>query len=128
MTAKDSGTAIEENLPLFKDGRGVFNCVIATVGRGIGANLEQAHCSAEDVDSWVFQQASRFVIESLSKSLGIPMGRGIPGVEEFGNMTSSAIPIALKRNIQSRDVVPETMFLFGFGVGLSWGFCLLRKA
>ena len=47
-------------------------------------------------------------------------------LKSVGNTVSSSIPIILKkkfRNIKKNELI----LLCGFGVGLSWGACLLKK-
>ena len=47
--------------------------------------------------------------------------------EMIGNTVSSTIPIALKKASEESVIRAEDLLLLsGFGVGLSWGSCLLR--
>ena len=48
-------------------------------------------------------------------------------MEDAGNTVSSTIPIALAR-LQSKNSFQErgNMLLAGFGVGYSWGGCVLK--
>ncbi len=83
--------------------------------------MDKAGVSMEDIDLFVFHQASRYVLESIGNKLGIPKEKLVIDLEEVGNTTSSSIPIALKRAEDSgRLKRGNKVLVFGFGIGLSW--------
>ena len=45
----------------------------------------------------------------------------------FGNTTSTTIPIALYNLIKTKKIIPnDNILLCGFGVGLSWGSTVIK--
>ena len=47
-------------------------------------------------------------------------------VEEYGNTVSSSIPIALADMLAKEKPQNPLVMSIGFGVGLSWGGCLIN--
>lgn len=124
-TGEAAGRPIEP--PRFEmDGYGVFLFTLGRIPSEIMAFLERAGVGWDDVDLVVPHQASRFVLESIRAKLNIPKEKFVIDLEEVGNTTSSSIPIAMKRAEQAgRLKHGDTVLLFGFGIGLSWGGALL---
>lgn len=103
------------------DGYGVFLFTLGTIPTEILKLVEKANLTLDDIDLFVFHQASRYVLESIGKKLNIPEDKLIIDLEEIGNTTSSSIPIALKRAEKTGKLKKENKILiFGFGIGLSW--------
>jgi len=76
------------------------------------------------VDQFLFHPGSRHMIEALKKNLQLD-GERVPfETVEFGNTVSSSIPIMLKRRLERPD--HRQLVLCGFGVGFTWGTCLVR--
>ncbi|MBK79564.1 MAG: 3-oxoacyl-ACP synthase [Gammaproteobacteria bacterium] len=105
------------------DGAGVFMFTTSTVVNSIREFMQQ---SSVEVDAFVFHQASKLVIDHLTKNLGIPEERTVRNLDRVGNTVSASIPIALKQaHLDGQVRSGDTLLLAGFGVGLSWGTCLL---
>ncbi|WP_319763598.1 ketoacyl-ACP synthase III [Maridesulfovibrio sp.] len=103
------------------DGYGVFLFTLGTIPDEISKLLEKADLELDDIDLFVFHQASRFVLESIGKKLNIPEEKMVIDLEEVGNTTSSSIPIAIKRATEKgRLQKGQKIMIFGFGIGLSW--------
>lgn len=66
-------------------------------------------------------------IESEQELLGIPDDKFVFAMEDTGNTVSNTIRIALSQVLKQGRVAPGArVALVGFGVGLSWGCCLVR--
>ena len=65
------------------------------------------------------------MLEFLRKKIKIPHDKFFINMAEVGNTVSSSIPIALKAAQTSNRLYGNTL-LCGFGVGYSWGGCILR--
>jgi 3-oxoacyl-[acyl-carrier-protein] synthase-3 len=89
--------------------------------------LSAANVKAEDVDLFVFHQASRIVIDNLVRRLDLPEEKVFINYDRIGNTVSASIPIALKQAAEEGRLKPGALVLLvGFGVGYSWGSCLVR--
>lgn len=106
---------------LYMDGREIYNFMMKEVPGDIKRCLQINECSLDQIDYFVFHQASKFMLESLTARLGIPKEKVIVFLEEIGNTVSSSIPIALEHLFKTRDIADKKILISGFGVGLSWG-------
>jgi 3-oxoacyl-[acyl-carrier-protein] synthase-3 len=77
-------------------------------------------------DLYFFHQASRSVLDNIVRHLDLPNEKVFRGFGEIGNMVSASIPIAMKQAAdQGRLLAGQKVMLVGFGVGYSWGSCLV---
>ncbi|MBF0267964.1 MAG: ketoacyl-ACP synthase III [Alphaproteobacteria bacterium] len=127
LTALGTGAAPVERRPLFMDGREIFNFTMEQVLSDIRRCLEINQLASQDIDLWVFHQANRYILEAMGAALKIPLDRLVVDVAEFGNTTSSSIPIALARLDATRLRSARRILIAGFGVGLSWASTILTS-
>lgn len=88
--------------------------------------LHKTHKTKDDIGYFVFHQANKFMLEYLQQKcdlLGYPYWND---VEEYGNTVSSSIPIALTDMLAKEKPQNPLVMSIGFGVGLSWGGCLIN--
>jgi len=112
----------EENL--FMNGAEVLDFVKREVPPAFQNLLRVSSWGLDDVDLFVFHQASQISLDLLFKMLNIPANKQFVNLSAIGNTVSASIPIAL-REAELRGVLKPGMriILMGFGVGLSWGGC-----
>lgn len=127
LIAKGTGTRDGQKQPLFMDGREIFNFMMTRVPESVDACLAQNGLKKEEIDLWVFHQASRYMITMLAKRLGIDMTKVVIEMDDIGNTTSSTIPIALNRYLGKSESRPKNILISGFGVGLSWASAVLYQ-
>jgi 3-oxoacyl-[acyl-carrier-protein] synthase-3 len=112
---------------LFMDGAEIFNFTLSAVPKSVAGLLQKADKTMDDVDMFVFHQANRYMLEHLRKRIKIPADKFAVSMAHCGNTVSSTLPIALKHLLTEGKLQPGmTMMLVGFGVGYSWGGCLVR--
>jgi 3-oxoacyl-[acyl-carrier-protein] synthase-3 len=112
---------------LYMNGPEIFNFTIRAVPKLVKAVLEKAELSIDQVDLVVFHQANGFMLEHLRRKLAIPFEKFVVHLENCGNTVSSTIPLALENIIDSGRLKPGMkVLLVGFGVGYSWGGCILE--
>ena len=106
---------------LHMDGMQVLGFVQSHVPAQVSELLARNGLSVEQVDLFVFHQASRLALDSLRRALRIPEGRMYSNLERVGNTVSASIPIALRDAVDEGRVGPGSrVVLCGFGVGMSW--------
>ncbi len=116
---KDDAPIAKPDLQM--DGFNVFQFTVKTIPAEIKKLAEQAGTGMDNIDLFVFHQASNKVLESLAAKLSIPEEKMLIDLHDVGNTTSSTIPIAMKRaEANGRLSRGDTVMLFGFGIGLSW--------
>jgi 3-oxoacyl-[acyl-carrier-protein] synthase III len=125
-TVDESGNVRDPNC-LFMDGPEIFNFTLQAVPRLVNDVLAKAGLNLAQVDRFVFHQANAFMLEHLRRRLRIPPERFEVCLENCGNTVSATIPVALEAALQAGRIQPGMkVLLAGFGVGLSWGGCLLE--
>ena len=108
------------------DGLGVLSFFNATVPCAVKETLAQNNLSVEDIDLFVFHQASQVALDSLCTALQISPKKMVYDLADTGNLVSASIPVALSRALESgKAKIGQLVLLCGFGVGLSWGTALL---
>lgn len=109
------------------DGMAVWSFIQSTVPKQIRALMERNSLSADEIDLFVFHQASKMTLESLTKALRLNESKVYLNLAQTGNLVSSSLPIALKNALDEGRIQPGNMILMsGFGVGLSWGSLLMK--
>lgn len=109
------------------DGYSVYLFTIGVIVDKIKAFMEENNLKINDIDLFVFHQASLFVLQTIQKKLTIPDHKMLIDIEDTGNTSSSSIPIALK-HAEKKGILNknDTVLLFGFGIGLSWSGTVLK--
>jgi 3-oxoacyl-[acyl-carrier-protein] synthase-3 len=103
------------------DGAEVFATVARVVPEQVDLCLKDAGLQKEDIDYFVFHQASRVVNEHVRKKLAIPLEKFPYSLEMFGNTSGVSIPLTIVTQISEHLRDQETTIAFsGFGVGMSW--------
>lgn len=111
--------------PLMMNGRAVFNFALTHVPEQVNKLMDKAEIKIEDVDVFLFHQGSKFIVENITKRIGVDK-RKVPIVlEDYGNTVSSSIPLMLESVLHDND--KDTIVMSGFGVGLSWASCIAKR-
>ncbi|MCX7745953.1 MAG: ketoacyl-ACP synthase III [Clostridia bacterium] len=112
---------------LYMNGPEIFNFTLKSIPPLIADTLKKNDIPIEGVDYFIFHQANKYMLEHLQKKLKIPKEKFYIQMEEVGNTVSATVPIALW-DAQKRGLIKEgyKVMLVGFGVGYSWGACLIQ--
>ena len=110
------------------NGSEMYNFARQSVPLEVEKILKKTKLKKENVKFFIFHQASKLILETLQKSIGIPEEKLFVNISEIGNTTSSSIPLAIqslmiKKKLKKNDI----LLLSGFGVGYSWGTCLYKN-
>ncbi|MGN2254338.1 ketoacyl-ACP synthase III [Frateuria sp. GZRe12] len=105
-------------------GSNVFKFTMTVVPEQITRYLEREGLSIEDIDLFLLHQGSRFIVESMTRRMGLPPEKVPFGAASTGNTVSSSIPLLLKDYL---DAPPPRVLMSGFGVGLSWATMALAR-
>lgn len=88
--------------------------------------LQKTHKTKDDIGYFVFHQANKFMLEYLQQKCGLLEYPYWNDVAEYGNTVSSSIPIAIADMLAKDRPQNPLIMSIGFGVGLSWGGCLIN--
>lgn len=84
--------------------------------------LQKNDLNFEEIDLFIFHQASQLILKMLKRKCNIPDEKFYTYYEEVGNTVSCSIPIALFHAFQEKKMQRgHKVMLLGFGVGFSWG-------
>jgi 3-oxoacyl-[acyl-carrier-protein] synthase-3 len=107
-------------------GNNVFKFAMTAVPAQVQQYLRQQSLGMDAIPLFLFHQGSRFIVENLSKRLGIPAERAPFEAEKIGNTVSSTLPLMLANRLRAPHI-PERVLLCGFGVGLSWATVVIDR-
>ncbi|MDB9900836.1 ketoacyl-ACP synthase III [Gammaproteobacteria bacterium] len=111
---------------LYMNGAEVLLFTMANVPNGVSQLLNKASISFEDIDYFLFHQASKVVMNNITRKLNIDEKKFLTNYQQHGNTVSCTIPILLKQKIDAGIVNRgNKLMLFGFGVGYSYGACVI---
>lgn len=112
---------------LSMNGSKVFMFTMDRVPKCVTALLKKSKKTIHDIDLFVFHQASRLVIDNIIRRLKLPKEKVFTNIENVGNTVSASIPIVLKDAVCGGYLHEnDWVMLIGFGVGYSWGACLMQ--
>jgi 3-oxoacyl-[acyl-carrier-protein] synthase III len=127
MEEAESGGSTRTLENIHMNGMGVLAFVNSKVPKQVRALLERNQLSVDDVDLFVFHQASALALDALERALKIPPAKVYRKLSDIGNTVSASIPIALRCALdEGRVRSGDLVVLCGFGVGLSWASALVR--
>ncbi len=110
---------------LFMDGQELFLFTLKRIPPLVEATAKLNNCTLEEVDWFIFHQANAFMNEHIRTKLKIPKEKAPIVLEDVGNTVSNTIPLAIHR-ISDQFKPGDKVMLVGFGVGYSWGACMLE--
>ncbi len=111
---------------LIMEGSNVFKCAAREVPPSIRHLLERHHLRIDDIDLYLLHPGSRYLLDVLRADLGVTEDRLPFEASEYGNTVSSSIPLMLASRLDEGQSKARIL-LSGFGVGFSWGTCLLEQ-
>lgn len=117
-----AGKRLDGKGTLVQNGREVYRFAVHTVPKGIGALLERAELSLEQIDWFIPHSANLRIIESICEKTGIPLDKTLYSLEYFGNTSAASIPLTLHMGVKNGQVKEgDRLLLYGFGGGLTYG-------
>ena len=123
---RDKYGNVRTNQNLYMDGGAIMDFALDVVPRTVEQILVKTGFRKEEIDYYVFHQANKFILKSLQMICGLTERPYWNDVAEYGNTVSNSIPIALADIMKMEKVTAlRNVMLIGFGVGLSWGGCVV---
>ena len=112
---------------LHMNGSKVFMFTMSAVPKCVNELLIKANLKKTDIDLFVFHQASKLVIDNIIRALELPKEKVFSNYQNVGNTVSATIPIAL-HDAYTQGILNhgDKVMLVGFGVGYSWGGCIIE--
>jgi 3-oxoacyl-[acyl-carrier-protein] synthase-3 len=112
---------------LYMNGPEIMSFSLREVPKAVSNILIQSGIGPNDIDFFVFHQANKFMLEAIRKKIGIPPEKMPIMMSDCGNTVSSTIPVTMYKMLRSGMLSRSSrLMLVGFGVGYSWGGCLVN--
>lgn len=106
---------------MFMNGLEILRFSLSKVPTLLNEVLKKNDLNFEEIDLFIFHQASQLILKMLKRKCNIPDDKFYTYFEEIGNTVSCSIPIAMfhaqKENRLKRG---DRVMILGFGVGYSW--------
>ena len=110
-------------------GTQVFKFAVETVPTCIGAVLQKAGLTAEDIDFFVFHQANARIIDLAVRKYRIPPEKYYKNIDRYGNTAAASVPLVLSElEEQGRIKHGSRLLTVAFGGGLTWGGAVIELA
>ena len=123
---RDANGNIRTAENIFMNGQQVLDFVKKEIPGFVRGLLIDENITIDDIDLVVFHQASQVTLDFLFKALRVPREKQFVNIAQIGNTVSASIPIALRdAELKGRLKPGMRVLLVGFGVGLSWGGCIV---
>lgn len=126
IPTKDEEGALHWPDELILDGPAVLSFSTQRVPPSVVRALEYAGLEKDSIDYFVFHQANRMINETIRKKLGLAPEKVPSTLQDYGNTSGASLPVTM--TVRLNDVLAQgrhKMLLSGFGIGLSWGICIL---
>ncbi len=130
LTPKERGDgSIRRDVDMYMNGAEIFNFTIKVVPKMFDELLEFAGKSKDEIDYFVLHQANRYILQNISKRIGVGSDRlPMETVSTYGNQNSASIPGTINGFLSDKYSSKKVTSLFaGFGIGLSWGACIVES-
>ena len=123
----DASGNVRSAVQIVMDGQQILTFAGVRVPESINAVLDRAGLALNDVQWFVFHQASAMVLDLLTTHLGLDPARVVRSLADTGNTVSASIPITLRSALDDDRIRPgDIVLICGFGAGLSWGSAVVR--
>ncbi|MGP8214217.1 MAG: 3-oxoacyl-ACP synthase III family protein [Bacteroidia bacterium] len=108
------------------NGPEILNFSLKRVPPMVKELLEKEKLALDDIDLFIFHQASGFILEVLRRKMKIPKEKFFTNMEFIGNTVAATIPLALYDALKDGLIKKGSkVMIAGFGIGYSWGATVL---
>lgn len=121
----DENGNVRSDENLYMDGAEVFNFTLIEQPPLLDEILAYAGLKKEGIDFFILHQANSFIVQSVARKAGLPSEKVLDIFAEFGNQNSASIPTAICTRLGGEFSVRKKLLMQGFGIGLSWGACVV---
>lgn len=108
-------------------GTELWGFVASVVPRHVEQFLAKHALTFEQIDLVVFHQASKMILDTLTKALAIPRDKVFSRMSDVGNLSATSIPFALRAALDEGAIQPgNRVLLSAFGAGISYGSAIVE--
>jgi 3-oxoacyl-[acyl-carrier-protein] synthase III len=115
----------EEALMTISDGQAVFARAVDMMVDTSRDALQQAGLTMADIDLFVPHQANARIMAAVARQLGVPDGRLVSTVADYGNSSAATIPFTLSSAAREALQPATKVLMCAAGAGLTGGAVVL---
>ena len=105
----------------------LFRRAVRRLEAAVLETLKAHSLAIADIRWFMFHQANGRLLENVTERLGIPADRHISVIEQYGNTSSSSLPLTLDAAIKAGKIKSgDLVLLAAIGSGLTWGTALIK--
>ena len=126
LPQRDENGQLHSPSELILDGPAVLSFSTLRVPPAVERTLSYAEMALDEVDFFVFHQANRMINDTIRRKLGLSAEKVPSTLAEFGNTSGASIGMTISARLRETMAGKKRrLLLSGFGIGLSWGTCIL---
>lgn len=110
--------------PIFMNGPAIFLAAVKEMGEILTKTCDWHGIDIQDLDLIIPHQANQRILNAVRQKMRLKEGKIFSNIAEFGNTSSSSIPLALEQ-VFAEDT-HGTIALCAFGAGFVFGSCILK--
>jgi len=108
-------------------GPSLFRVAVRRLEMAVSETLKEHGLRVGDVNRFIFHQANGRLLEKVRERLGIESSRMFSLIEQYGNTSSSSLPLTLDAAVRAGHVkAGDLVCLATIGGGLTWATALIR--
>lgn len=116
-----SGELSTEGVEDLMDGMSVFSFGITMPPKSLKQLCEHYNINLEEVDKLILHQANLFMVNKIAKKLKMPAEKVPSCLKDYGNTTSTSIPLTIVTQCQNDySNGKQKTLACAFGTGLAW--------
>jgi len=124
--AQGQADNIEDN-SLEAPGTDVFKSAVESLRGVVVETLGRSKLTSDEINWMITQRSDPAVIQATSRGLGISMQKVIMVPEDYGDLVTASIPVALDREIRNGRISDgDLLLLAALGGAVTWGSALIR--
>ncbi len=108
------------------DGKRVYQFAVDAMQQAILKVLNDANLDISEIDMIIPHQANERIIQSVSKSMNIPIEKFMMNLSEYGNTSAASIPMTISDYYDQHHIKGQKLLLVGFGGGFTWGSAIIQ--
>jgi len=122
-----NGTKPEKSNLIWQDGKALYTHIVKNVSGHIQELLDEAHMDISDIDWFVPHSANLRMIDALRERLGFGREKMLTSIEQYGNTSSSSIPLAISLALGKGQIKHgQKALIYGFGGGVTYAGAILE--
>lgn len=127
LKEKEYNDGIRRDIDMYMNGAEIFNFTIKVVPKMFDELFGFSNISQNEIDYFVLHQANKYILQNIAKRLDLTEDKlPMSTMTVYGNQNSASVPGTINGFLADDFKTKKLKTVFaGFGIGLSWGACVV---